>query len=541
MLSKRQEKRRLEESLSEFVKNAWPWIDSTDYQESWALDALCDHLEAVAKGDIKKLLINFPPRCGKTKITSVCYPAWTWARSEKTFSSGPNVRFLCGSYNHTLSLENSNMCRRLMMSPWYQERWGDRFQLMADQNAKFKFDNTSNGSRIATSVGGSLLGIGGDIILIDDPHNTEEVESDAERQKSLNWWAEVRSTRLNDPKRSAIIVVMQRLHEEDVSGAITHGEDYEDWTHLMLPMRHDPGRHCVTVLKYDENGDADEGFEDPRKDEELLWPERFGEKEVQLLERELGPYMASGRLQQIPTPTGGAILKSEYWQVWDGDSAYPTFEYIIASCDGAYTEKEENDPSACTVWGLFRDDAGNPKVMLVWAWRKRLQLHGSKIDRLPGEKDDAFRARCSDEWGLVEWLAYTCRKYRVDKILIEAKASGLSAAQELARLHGHEGWGVELINPKGDKVARAHAVEPAFSQGIIYAPESETRTIAWADMVIQECAAFPKGRFDDLTDSTTQAIKYLREIGLIAHTHEIAAELNEALRFKPAPRQLYPA
>lgn len=539
-LSKRREKKNLENNFKAFVKAAWPYIDATEYQESWAIDALCIHLEAVADGRIKRLLINFPPRCGKTKVASVCFPAWVWARSQRSFVSGANVRFMCGSYSHKLSLDNSTLSRRLILSNWYQERWAKTFGLMDDQNAKNKFDNTIGGSFNATSVGGSLLGIGGDIILIDDPHNTEQVESEVQRETSLNWWKEIRSTRLNDPRQTAIIVIMQRLHEDDVSGIITKGEDADDWTHLMIPMEYDPGRHCETDLGQDETG-QELIWSDPRTEPgELMWPERFGETEVQNMKDGLGPYMASGRLQQLPSPKGGGILKDEYWQVWDGDTAYPPFEFMLASADTAYTEKEENDPSACTVWGIWRDKDDRPKVMLVWAWRKHLAIHGPDIARLPRESADDFRARCSDKWGLVEWLAYTCQKYKVDRLLVEAKASGLSAMQELARLHGQEPWQVIPVNPEGDKVARAHAVLPAFSQGLIYAPESETRNILWAEMVIEECASFPKGRYRDLTDSTTQAIKHLRDQGLIHHQFELAAELREALRYKKAPMPLYP-
>jgi hypothetical protein len=372
LLPKVEARERLEASLIEFVRASWSAIDPSDYEDNWALDALCEHLEAVTFGHITRLLVNFPPRCAKTNITSICWPAWTWARRQREYLSGPQVRFLCGSYNHTLSLENSNKTRRLILSSFYQERWGKRFKLRLDQNTKTQFDNDTGGSRIATSVDGSLLGIGGDIICIDDPHNTKEVESEADRHSVLQWWNEIRSTRLNDPKRSAIVVIMQRLHEEDVSGVIASGSDYGEWTHLMLPMRHDIGRHCVTVLGWDARGEPADTWEDPRvEDGELMWPERFGEREVAGLERDLGAYMASGRLQQMPSPATGGIFQRDWWQPWDPlDGKFPPFEYIIASLDGAYTEKEENDPSALTVWGVFRNAEDwkwrRPCVLLVW-------------------------------------------------------------------------------------------------------------------------------------------------------------------------------
>jgi hypothetical protein len=128
----------LEDNLYEFVKAAWPAIDSSEFQPNWAIEALCEHLQAVTEGQISRLLVNFPPRCSKTLITSVCWPAWTWARRQTSYRSGPSVKFLCGSYGHTLSILNSNLSRRLILSPWFQERWSRRFQLRVDQNTVCK-------------------------------------------------------------------------------------------------------------------------------------------------------------------------------------------------------------------------------------------------------------------------------------------------------------------------------------------------------------------------------------------------------------------
>src|SRR5262249_26500439 len=150
-----EERAELEDSLISFVEAAWPSLDPTPYQRSWAIDALCEHLQAVADGQIRKLLINLSPRCGKTLVTSVCFPAWVWAQRDVSYLRGPQVRFLCGSYNDDLSLQNSTRHRRLLLSPWYQRYWGRRFQLTQDQAAKAKFDTTAGGSRISTSARGS--------------------------------------------------------------------------------------------------------------------------------------------------------------------------------------------------------------------------------------------------------------------------------------------------------------------------------------------------------------------------------------------------
>src|SRR5256885_13852468 len=224
MLPLAEERAQLESSLIDFVEAAWPSLDSSVYQPCWAIDALCEHLQAVTEGQIRKLLVNFPPRCGKTLVTSVCFPAWTWARAEPSYLSGPQVRFLCGSYNDDLSLQNSTKHRRLILSPWYQRLWGKRLKIRADQNTKSNFETSEGGARISTSARGSLLGIGGDLILIDDPHNSSQAESDAERLAARTWWRGISTTRLNDPKQSGIVVIMQRLHEDDVSGVILASE-----------------------------------------------------------------------------------------------------------------------------------------------------------------------------------------------------------------------------------------------------------------------------------------------------------------------------
>jgi predicted phage terminase large subunit-like protein len=543
---------RYEGSLSEFVKGAWSSIDSSEYKSCWALDAFCDHLEAVSFGHIPRLLANYPPRAAKTTIASICWPAWTWARSDKSFLSGPQVRFLCGSYNHDLSLANSNKTRRLIQSPWYQKHWGDRFKLREDMNTKAVFENTCGGSRIATSVGGSLLGIGGDLLVIDDPHNTNEAESEADRLKVLNWWRELHSTRLNDPKLGAIVVVMQRLHVEDVSGVILSSD--EEWCHLCLPMRFEENRRSVTVVlpqwryHHDEEGrpllpQEITPWEDPREDGELMWPERFGEAEVRRIEEGLTPYMASGRLQQRPSPKGGGIIKRDWWQLWDHNAArsyglewggpgqhkdYPEFELVVGSLDTAFGEKEENDYSAMTVWGIWIDRNKNRRAMLVYAWKKRLPLHGQEISAYEGEAKINFRQRQEAAWGLVELVADTCKRYKVRRLLIEDKTRGRDVAQEINRLYAREQWGVELLNPVKDKVTRAHSVVPLFTDGVVWAPN-----MRWAEMVIIEAEDFPKAPHDDLVDSVSQFLIWARENEILIRADEGEALLRDEMTWRP--------
>lgn len=323
----------------------------------------------------------------------------------------------------------------------------------------------------------------------DDLHNVKEAESQTVRNSVLQYFQEVLPTRLTDPKTSAIVVIMQRVHEEDVSGYIL--EHDLDYTHLMLPMEFDPQRKCIT---YRPNGDV--LFEDPRTEpNELLFPQRFPDWVIERDKKVLGPYASAGQFQQIPVPRGGGIIKREWWQVWPPEEyqedpntplRYPAMDYIIMSCDTAYTSKQENDFSACVVLGVFKL-RGVPKIMLMEAWQERLEFHD-----------------------LVQKIIKTAKKRKVDAVLLEAKASGLSVKQEIVRLCGEQEFSVHPINPGAqDKVARAHAIVPLFAAGCIYAPEKQ-----WAENVITEVAKFPKGAHDDMCDSLTQGVSYLRKCGL---------------------------
>ena len=197
----------------------------------------------------------------------------------------------------SLSIRASLKCRRLVESPWYQANWGDRFQLTGDQNAKQRFENNKSGYRLATSVGGTATGEGGDRIVVDDPHNVNEAESELVRRGVLEWWDQVMSTRLNDPKRGTKVIVMQRVHEADLAGHVLTQGGYE---HLCLPAEYEGPTRCTVI-----------GWSDPRDEPgQLLWAERFGPDEIQALKRSMGSYAAAGQLQQRPAPAEGGASSS---------------------------------------------------------------------------------------------------------------------------------------------------------------------------------------------------------------------------------------
>jgi len=477
-----------------------------------------------------------------TSVCSIIYPAWTWARSDISFLSGPQVKFLCASYNHSLALDSSNKARRLLFSPWYQKHWTGKIILQPDQNTKGQYDNTAGGSRISTSVGGSLLGLGADIVIADDLNKVGsdkkvEMETDAEAAAVENFWNELHSTRLNDPKRSAVIAVQQRTKERDVSGIILDSE--EDFVHLMIPMRHDEQRHCVTVVlpQYED----EEPWQDPREVEgELMWEERFGETEVRKLENALGPFLAAGRLQQAPAPKGGGIIKRDWWQPWDQDEAkryglewngalkeFPPFELVVGSLDTSYGEKQENDYNALTIWGIWIDRNKNRRAMLMFAWNKRLQLHGKIVSAFPNEAKVNFEQRQKEAFGLVEYVADTCKRYKVRRLLIENKTRGRDVANELNRLYVRESWGVELIEPVGDKVSRTHSIVPLFTDNVVWAPDTK-----WADAVITQSAAFPKADHDDMHDTVTQFLNWARENGILVRADEMSASLEDEMQYR---------
>lgn len=512
-----------EDSLYLFYKGAWAYIDPAPWVDSWAIDAIAEHLQAVIDGQIRKLLINISPRSSKSGLVSVALLPWTWAQREATPTSGPRVPFLYASYANQLSLRDSVKCRRLIESKFYQERWGDRFQLVSDQNTKSRFTNSAGGERLITSVDGATTGEGAQIIVGDDLNAANEAFSEATVKATTDWFDTVISTRLNDPKTGAYIMIQQRLAEDDISGHILE-RNRGEWCHLMIPMRYEPERSFITTI----------GWKDPRTvPGQLMWPERFGEAEVKALETSLGPMIANGQLQQRPEPAGGGVIRREYWQLWERET-FPPFDFVLASLDTAYTEKTANDYSAITIWGVFSEmtaqanrvmdkdgrpmydrvySAAAPKVMLANAWRDRLELHK-----------------------LVEKVAKSCTSLKVDLLLIENKAAGISVAQEIRRLYSNEKFGVQLFDPKSqDKLSRLYSVQHLFAEGIVYAPDR-----SWADMVISEVAQFPFGKWDDLTDTVSQAIKHLRDNGLISRAPERAAEIEELKRYKGRDEPLYP-
>lgn len=473
--------RQAEESLADFAIQAWPILEpSTELKWGWAMEAICDHLEAVTNGDIKRLLMNVPPGSMKSLLTNVMWPAWEWGPRGMV-----SKRFLSTAHKQDLAVRDNLKCRRLITSEWYQSRWP--ITLTGDQNAKTKFENDKTGFREAMAFT-SMTGSRGDRVTLDDPLSVDDATSEAALLAAETTFREALPTRVNNDD-SAIVVIMQRLHEKDTSGIIL--AERLPYVHLMLPMRYEPSRKCITPI-----------FEDPRKKEgELMFPERFPETTVKELEKTLGDYATAGQLQQRPSPAGGGILKTSYFQLWPANKELPSVDYIVQSYDGAYDDDatSSNDPSACTVWGIF-EHAGIRAAILLDAWDDHL-----------GYPD--FRKKVLEEWHSEYGKTDRRKGKKPDTVLVENKSSGISILQDLRRAN------IPAVpyNPgRMSKVQRAHAVSAVHELGIIYILESKKdpgKPITWARPFVDQVAKFPNAEHDDYVDTYTQALTFLRDGG----------------------------
>ena len=485
------DRRTMISSLHEFVIAAWHIIEpGRPFIDNWHIKALCEHLQAVTKRDIKRLLVNVPFRTSKSTIVSVMWPAWVWAQDQKLMPfAGPNHQWLCGSYAEKLATRDSLKMRRLIQSDWYKTFWGGKFTLTSDQNEKKRFQNSQLGYRIAFGMTGGVMGDGGDTLLIDDPHDRQGAHSEAERETALTTFDEGLITRLNDPSTGAIVIIMQRLHEKDLSG---HVLKQKGWDHLMLPMEYEPSRAKTTSL----------GFKDPRTEPgELLWPARFPFETVEQLKQGLGDYATAGQLQQRPSPAGGGVLQVDHFQMWPATKDLPDLFFVLQSYDTAFTDKTQNDPTACTVWGIGEHAGGKRFAILLDCWTEHM--------RYP-----QLRTKISDDWtakygGVPNDIRHPSR--RADAMLIEEKGSGQSLIQDL---HQANIPAIKYNPGRADKTARASLAAPFLELDMFYVIESKRDpglAVTWARPFLEQCQQFPNGEHDDLVDTFTQATIYLRD------------------------------
>ncbi|NIU01100.1 MAG: phage terminase large subunit [Nitrosopumilaceae archaeon] len=465
--------RQVEREYSErrlvwFASMAWSILEpQTPFDRPWYIDAICEHLEAVIRGEIRRLVINIPPRMTKSLLACVFWPAWTWTKF-------PHIRFLYASYAESLSRRDSRRTRAIILSSWYQRLWGNKFTLLWDQNQVLRFDNDKSGYRIATSVGGMATGEGGDIIVADDPLNTKQAISDAERERAIEWWDETMSTRLNNPSKGAKIIIMHRLHQRDPAGYVLEKGGYE---HLCFPMRFESERRCYTQLKpRNSNADGPSYLWDKRTREgELLAPSRMNESTVKALETDLGTYAAAAQLQQRPSPRGGGLIKLDWFPRYRHFPSSDHVRRIIQSWDTANKGGQEHAFSVCIT--VFET---NTARYIVDVLRRRMNI--PTLERIIKSY--------ADRWS-------------PNIVLIEEAASGVALVQNVQQTTALPVIG---IRPEKDKVTRMDAETPIIESGKVYLPERAD----WLSSFEAEIESFPNSTYKDQVDALSQYLKWNR-------------------------------
>lgn len=441
-----------EKSLSHFIRNAWHVVEPANpYIHGKHIDAITQHLEACVTGSIRNLLINVPPRHAKSLICSVFFPAWLWIQK-------PETRYLFSSYALQLAIRDSRKTRMLIESPWYQSQWGNRFKLCDDQNAKSRFENNKSGARLCAAVDSAATGEGGSFLIVDDALNSIDAYSVTARETVIRWWDTTMSTRLDNQKTGVKIVIMQRLHDNDLSGHLIKRGGYE---HLVLPAEFVSKKPATSI-----------GWTDWRTEPgELLWSEKIGKSELDELKIVLGDGY-EGQFQQDPVPAGGNIFKSEWWKYYS--ESPQDVKRIIISADTAFKTGSQADYSVMIV--AAETATG---IYIIDVYRQRVEYPELK------------RA-----------LTNLVDRYNPNVVIIEDKASGQSLIQDLKK---------STIIPTipirvdSDKLSRAHTATSTIKSGNVYLPEKAP----WVYEFTTELERFPSADHDDQVDALTQLINWL--------------------------------
>jgi predicted phage terminase large subunit-like protein len=465
-------------SLAEFAKRAWRVLEPTaELKWGWALDAICLHLEAVTKGEINRLLMNVPPGSMKSLLTGVIWPAWEWGPVGL-----PEMRFVGTAHEEQLAIRDSRRCRDLIKSEWFQKLWP--LDLLADLDGKREFGNTRKGIRQARACT-SMTGVRGDRVILDDPISADNANSAAKLEAARIAFTETLPTRVNSDK-SAIVVIMQRLNEKDISGVIK--EMGLPYTHLCIPMRFEPEFRCTTSI----------GWTDPRTVEgELMFPERFGETQVAELEKTLGTYGTAGQLQQRPAPRGGSIINTDWFGYW---SHVPQLEFRFITVDTAQKTADHND------WSVLQ------------CWARSFIGKAVKLDQVRGKWEAPellVQARAF-------WLKHLndprplANAATMRSMYVEDKVSGTGLIQTLRR----EGLPVIAVQRNKDKISRGYDAAPFIETGNVLLPQDAP----WLSDFLAEVAVFPSGAHDDQLDPMFDAINLVQRL-----------PANKAAMVKPLP------
>ena len=427
-----------------FVRNMWPEFIAGKHHK-----IISEKLERVATGELKRLIINMPPRHTKSEFASYLFPAWMIGKN-------PSMKIIQATHTTELAVGFGRKVKNLLERDEYLEIFPDA-KLAVDSKASGRWDTARGGMYYAVGVGSNLAGRGADLCIIDDPHSEQTAMSNAGFDDAWDWYTGGPRQRLQPG--GSIIVVMTRWSEKDLTGQLTRSMARDpladQWEIVEFPMELPSGDAC--------------------------WPEYWSQADMVAVKASIPVSKWNAQYQQNPTGDETSILKREWWNLWEKDSV-PALEYVIQSYDTAFSKKETADYSAITTWGVFfPNESGTPNLILL----------------------DSLKGR----WDFPELKAKAYELYKFwdpETVIIEAKATGMPLTHELRNM------GIPVVNftpSRGnDKVSRVHSVAPLFESGMIWAPDE-----TWAEELIEECAAFPNGEYDDLVDSTTQALMRYRQ------------------------------
>jgi predicted phage terminase large subunit-like protein len=489
---RRREARHITErprNFYEFVQMFWHVTEPEELVLGRHLELMCTHLEAVSRGEIETLVINIPPGHTKSVIVSVMWTAWEWAEVDAS------LRFLCSSNNEDLAIRDSLKVRRILDSPGYKKLYGHRFRLESDQNAKTRYENTAKGVRVVKPAG-SAMGERVDHMVLDDPNGIDSVTSVAERKRINGIYSDSLILRKGNPKRFAIVVVMQRLHADDLSGHILATDP--DAVHLCLPEKFEPSRACVTKWGQDWRTEAGE----------LLWAERYSLEEVNRQNAKMSSFAVAGQKQQNPVPTDGGVFAQSKLRYWIPRDRFDLQYRPIKHLDGTehfaeiipYTLEEirqgKGFETQIQSWDMAEKDKLSSAFTVGQVWGANGALRYLLDQRRGRWQYSQILEEISQMTAL--WGA-ALGKY------IEDKALGIVAIQQMRELVA----GIVAIEPDGSKLSRAYAVEPIWSAEQVYFPHPEL--FYWVGDCAAEFITFPNSSFADQVDTGTQALRVLRQ------------------------------
>ena len=438
-----------------FVKHVWP-----EFVEGSHHKIIADKFNKLAKGEIKRLIINMPPRHTKSEFSSYLLPAWMIGKF-------PKLKIIQTTHTAELAVRFGRKAKNLIDSEEYQKVF--RTTLREDSKAAGRWETNAGGEYFAAGVGGAITGRGADLLIIDDPHSEQDALNAAALERAYEWYTSGPRQRLQPGGK--IVVVMTRWNTKDLTGMLLKSQKElksDQWEVVEFPA----------ILPSNNP----------------VWPEYWKLEELESVKASLSVPKWNAQWMQNPTSEEGSIIKREWWRVWDQDYV-PPLNHVIQSYDTAYLKKETADYSAITTWGVFYPDNDSPaNLILLDAVKERLEF-------------PELRRKALEQF----------QYWKPETVVIESKASGLPLTYELRKM------GIPVINftpSKGnDKHARVNAVAPLFESGMIWAPEQK-----FAEEVIEECAAFPYGDHDDLVDSMTQAVMRFRQGGFVQHPEDYQDE-----------------